>query len=146
MSREQNLQVVQRGYEAFGQGDIPGLLAILADDIEWTTPGPAELPIAGTRHGVPQVAKFFTTLNEVFQFEGFEPQAFMADGDRVAVFGTSTVRIPLERHADAGHAVGALVSVSEREGDALSGVLRRISVRCRVAGRSSAGVRCRPAL
>ena len=92
MSREQNLQVVQRGYEAFGRGDIPGLLAILADDIEWTTPGPAELPIAGTRHGVAQVAQFFTTLNEVFQFEGFEPQAFMADGDRVAVFGTSTVR------------------------------------------------------
>lgn len=92
MSREQNLQVVQSGYEAFGRGDIPGLLAILADDIAWTTPGPPELPIAGTRDGVAQVAQFFTTLNDVFKFEGFEPQTFVADGDRVVVFGTSTVR------------------------------------------------------
>ena len=95
MSREQNLQIVQRGYEAFGRGDIAGLLAILADDVQWTTPGPPELPVAGDRHGVAQVAQFFATLNEVFQFEGFDPQTFMADGDRVAVFGTSTVRLRL---------------------------------------------------
>ena len=92
MSREDNLQVVKSGYEAFGRGDIDALLGILADDITWVTPGPPELPTAGIRHGRSEVAQFFRTLTEVFDFEGFTQETFIADGDRVAVFGTSTVR------------------------------------------------------
>ena len=93
MSREDNLQVVRRGYEAFARGDIAGLLELMADGVEWVTPGPAALATAGTRHGREGVASFFTTLNDLFAFEGFEPTTFLADGDRVVVFGTSTVRL-----------------------------------------------------
>lgn len=34
------LEIVQGVYAAFGKGDIPALLGALADDIEWTFPGP----------------------------------------------------------------------------------------------------------
>ena len=92
MSKEQNIQAVQRGYEAFGRGDLDALIDFFADDIEWISPGPQELPTAGRRHGRAQVTEFFRTLTEVFQFEGFAPGTFVGDDDRVIVFGTSTVR------------------------------------------------------
>ena len=34
-----------------GQGDVDGVLALLADEITWTIPGPAVVPYAGTFHG-----------------------------------------------------------------------------------------------
>ena len=51
MAEEQNIGVVQRGYEAFGRGDIESLLALLDETFTWSTPGPADLPIAGNRRG-----------------------------------------------------------------------------------------------
>jgi ketosteroid isomerase-like protein len=35
MSEQENLEVVQRGYKAFTEGDIPTLRNLLADDVEW---------------------------------------------------------------------------------------------------------------
>ena len=46
MSEQENLEVVRKGYEAFGRGDIPGLLSLLDPQISWVTPGPKDLPIA----------------------------------------------------------------------------------------------------
>ena len=86
---QQNIGVVQEGYAAFGRGDIPGLLSRLDDNIEWKTPGMADLPTAGTRRGRAAVGDFFRIVNELFVFESFEPQSFLADGDRVVVVGTN---------------------------------------------------------
>jgi ketosteroid isomerase-like protein len=30
-----NVEIVQGGYEAFGRGDVPGVLAVFDPDIEW---------------------------------------------------------------------------------------------------------------
>ena len=35
---QQNIDLVQSGYAAFGRGDIPGFLSLLDADVEWTTP------------------------------------------------------------------------------------------------------------
>ena len=93
MSEQQNLEVVRRGYEAFGRGDIQALLDLLADDIEWVSPGPPELPTAGNRRGRQQVAQFFQAVDQIFEIQQFEPKAFVAQGDRVVVLGTDTARI-----------------------------------------------------
>jgi ketosteroid isomerase-like protein len=58
MSQE-NIGIVQNGYAAFGRGDIPGLLSLLDDNVEWKTPGAADLPTAGTRRGRAEVGDFF---------------------------------------------------------------------------------------
>jgi ketosteroid isomerase-like protein len=59
-----------------------------ADDVEWPQPGPTEaLPWAGTRHGRAQVAQFFTAVDETLEFLQFEPREFLAQGDKVVVFG-----------------------------------------------------------
>ena len=93
MDRQQNLELVQRGYEAFGRGDLDGLLALLDESVEWRSPGPADLPTAGTRRGKQQVAEFFRALGEMLDMQRFEPQTFLADGDRVIVLGDDTARI-----------------------------------------------------
>ena len=90
---EQNIGVVQSGYAAFGRGDIPGLISLLDADVEWKTPGPSDLPTAGTRRGHEAVADFFRTLGELVEFEHFEPQTFLADGNRVVVLGIDRFKV-----------------------------------------------------
>ena len=95
MSNEQgNVQIVQRGYAAFGRGDIPAVLEMLTEDVEWVGAGSAEvLPWAGQRRGREQVGQFFQALGGTLEFETFEPQQFIAQGDTVVVLGTERVRV-----------------------------------------------------
>jgi ketosteroid isomerase-like protein len=90
--RENNLRVTQGIYSAFGNGDIPSMLTLLADDIEWEHPGPSEIPWAGSFHGHDGVVSFFTAITENADFLGFEPQTFVADGDRVLVLGSERLK------------------------------------------------------
>jgi uncharacterized protein len=90
---EQNVQTVRRGYEAFGRGDIEGLLQILDESIRWVTPGPPEVPTSGTRVGRQQVAEFFMRVDETLAIQRFEPRMFLADGDHVVVVGDDTAQV-----------------------------------------------------
>ncbi len=87
MSDRTNVDVVQKTYEAVGRGDIPAVLDLLTDDVEWTLQGPSAIPFAGTRHGREGVAEFFSLLGETIEFQQFEPREFVAQGDTVAVVG-----------------------------------------------------------
>jgi hypothetical protein len=93
MSEQQNLDVVRQGYDAFGRGDINALLNLLDENVEWITPGPPDVPTAGERRGRQAVAEFFKTLDENFEITKFETREFLAQGDRVVVFGNDTARI-----------------------------------------------------
>jgi ketosteroid isomerase-like protein len=90
---QQNIGIAEAGYAAFGRGDIPGLLALLDNDVEWKTPGAADLPTAGTRRGHAQVAEFFKVIGETIDFEKFEPHTFLADGDHVIVLGNDQYKV-----------------------------------------------------
>ena len=86
MSADENVKTAQEGYAAFGRGDLPAILELLSDDIEWIEPGPADvLPAAGTYRGKDEVARFFATLSEVADITRFEPHEFIAQGDHVVV-------------------------------------------------------------
>lgn len=94
MAEQENVQVVKDAYAAFGRGDVEGLLNRFSDDIEWFLPGsPETIPIAGRRQGREQVAQFFSTLDETTEFTNFEPQEFIAQGDKVVVLGRSSARV-----------------------------------------------------
>ena len=90
---EENLDVIRRGYEAFGRGDINGLLESFDEQITWVTPGPPELATSGNRTGHQAVAQFFEAVNDVFEIQRFEPREFIAQGDRVIVLGSETARV-----------------------------------------------------
>lgn len=94
MTERQNLQVVKTAFEKLGTQDIDGFMATLADDVEWETPGPVDvLPFAGTHHGKQAVAAWFQKMNELEEVQQFEPEDFMAQGDKVVVLGKSRVRV-----------------------------------------------------
>ncbi len=82
-----NVEVVQETYEAVGRGDLPALLDLLTDDVEWTFQGPSVIPFAGTRRGREGVAEFFSLVGGNLEFERFEPREFVAQGDTVVVLG-----------------------------------------------------------
>ena len=68
------------GDDAFGRGDIDGLLNLLDDNVEWITPGPSDLPVAGTRRGRQAVGEFFKALTETFETLDFQAKEFLAQG------------------------------------------------------------------
>ena len=87
MNESANLRLVQDAYAAFSRGDIAAVLALLADEVDWQSLGPAELALCSRRRGKAQVAEFFKTLGETWHVEGFEPRDYVAQGDHVAAFG-----------------------------------------------------------
>ncbi|HEX8560925.1 MAG TPA: nuclear transport factor 2 family protein [Pyrinomonadaceae bacterium] len=93
MSAEENRKAVQAIFEAFGRGDVPGVLAHLAEDVEWRAPGPAAVPYLGERRGHAGAAEFFTQLGTNVEFESFEPLGFVAEGDRVVALGRERGRV-----------------------------------------------------
>ena len=88
-----NTEIVQKGYECFGKGDVPGLLELFAEDIQWTVPEIENAPFAGSRTGTTAVAEFFTQLVEAEDITRFEPLEFVAEGDKVVVLGESEATV-----------------------------------------------------
>jgi ketosteroid isomerase-like protein len=96
---EQNVQIVQQMYVALGQGNLPALLGLLAEDVEWFVAGPPEeMPLAGMRHGRDQVAQIFMIMGESLELQQFHPQEFVAQDDQVVVLGHTLGRVKSTNH------------------------------------------------
>ena len=99
MSNEQaNVQVVQRMFAAFGEGNLAAALGTLAEDVDFQSPvtrNPSpEMSWAKPRRGRDEVTAFFRELAEKVQLERMETLHYTAQGNRVVVEGRNrgTVR------------------------------------------------------
>jgi uncharacterized protein len=92
MSTEKNVQTVKDFFAAIGRGDRKGVLALVAEDIEWIIPG-TDWPLAGTRHGHAGLADLAKTQSETMETSLMEPREFVAQGDRVLVVGFARGKI-----------------------------------------------------
>jgi ketosteroid isomerase-like protein len=98
MNTQENVQVVQKMFEAFGRHDLPAVLDTLADNIDWQSPVTRgiseEISWAKLRHGREEVTTFFKELFEKVQPERMETSEFIAQGDWLVVEGKNrgTVR------------------------------------------------------
>lgn len=93
MSVGKNTPIVREAYERFGNGDIPGLLELVTEDIDWTVPDIENAPFAGPRHGREAVGEFFNLLAIAEDITDFEPREFIEQDDRVVVLGRSTATV-----------------------------------------------------
>jgi uncharacterized protein len=95
VDKPENVRTVRRLYACFfGQGDIPGALRLLTDDVEWWVAGPGEiLPWAGTRRGREQMGRFLAAFPETLEIQAFEPGEFVAKGETVVVLGWERARV-----------------------------------------------------
>lgn len=85
-----NVRTVEQIYEAFGRGDVAGVLDALADDVTWerwetgNSAQEAGLPWLARRTGKPEVAAFFETLARELEFHSFQPLALLEGDSSVA--------------------------------------------------------------
>ena len=91
MSTEKNVQTVKDFFAAIGRGDREGLLALIAEDVEWIIPGEA-WPLAGTRRGHAGLADLLETASKTLE-TSTEPREYVAQRDRVLVVGFARGRI-----------------------------------------------------
>jgi uncharacterized protein len=88
MSKETNIAETQKLFEAFGAGDVPRILEHVNDDIRIDFYGPEDIiPYAGTYKGLEGARTFFETVLASVDIHVFEPEEFLADGDKVIVTG-----------------------------------------------------------
>lgn len=87
MNEQQNNALIQKLYDAFGRGDIQGILDNLTDDVQWGLEGPAIIPFAGRRTGPAQVQGFFEALATTQSGMKLTVEHFVAQGNLVATIG-----------------------------------------------------------
>jgi uncharacterized protein len=80
---EQNVELVNGVYGAFGRGDVPAVLGAFADDIEWFE---AEgMPYGGLHHGPDAVAQnVFGPITEDVEGFAVTPEQVIGSGATVA--------------------------------------------------------------
>jgi uncharacterized protein len=83
----QAIEIVRSGYEAFGRGDFPAILELLAGDFEWKFCGSKGLPYTGTFRTRDEMARWFASIGEVEDIQVFEPREFITAGENVTVLG-----------------------------------------------------------
>ena len=83
-----NIEAVQSIYQAFGSGDVPGILRHLADDVDWESWSDDRNQTAGVpwferRRGPAEVTAFFEIIGG-WQVNGFQVVALLEGGQKVA--------------------------------------------------------------
>ena len=84
-----NLGTIQGIYESFGKGDVPAILDVLADDVEWeawenNSAVAAGVPWMIPRHGKGDVVHFFETAGQM-EIVDLQVLNMMEGGNQVAV-------------------------------------------------------------
>jgi uncharacterized protein len=106
MSTEKNVQTVKDFFAAIGRGDREGLLALVAEDVEWIIPGEA-WPLAGTRRGHAGLADLLETASNTLE-TSTEPREYVAQGDRVLVAGFARGKVKATNRTFEDHFVFAI--------------------------------------
>ena len=107
MSTKENVRIVKNFLAALGRRDTQGLLALSAEDIEWTIPG-EDWPLAGTHRGHAGLEKLLRKANETVETSYPKPPEFIAQGNRVLVIGFATGRIKATNRTFEDHWVFAI--------------------------------------
>ena len=106
MSTDKKVQTVKDFFAAIGRGDKEGLLALVAEDIEWIIPG-EDWPLAGTHRGHAGLADLLQTASKSIE-TSTEPREFVAQGDRVLVVGFAKGKIKATNKTFGDHFVFAI--------------------------------------
>ncbi len=84
-----NIQLVKDAYAAFLRGDVPAIVAVVDEQVEWQGVIGAEgvMKSAGLRKGKGAIPGFFADVASTVEFEAFEPREFVAQGNQVVAIG-----------------------------------------------------------
>lgn len=86
-----NTELLKGAYDAFGRGDIPGVLGVMHEQIEWNVP--EAVPQGKRVRGRDEVAGFFQNLVSIWSDFAVDIDEFVASGDRVCVIGRAKGKV-----------------------------------------------------
>lgn len=81
------INAVKDLYAKFFQGNIPGIIEMMTDDMKWDATRNPYLPEAKVFKGKNEVLAFFNQVNELMEFKEFAPEHFYQKGNNVFVNG-----------------------------------------------------------
>ena len=82
-----NIETVQHLYQAFARRDIPAILVMLSEDLEWGEPTNPYNPAGGTRRGHAGFLEWANIGRQSEEILELQPGKFLVDHDSVAVVG-----------------------------------------------------------
>jgi ketosteroid isomerase-like protein len=86
-----NLEIVQRGFDAFNEKGVEGIIPLIHSDFEATTP-PSLASEPDTYRGRNGIRRWFDSFDEVMDEIRWEPHQFRQVGERVLVEFTLRAR------------------------------------------------------
>ena len=90
---ESNKDILRTGYDAFNRQDIPTVMGLFDENIEWTEPEWVYGPPGGTWHGRDEVLhRGFEPIAEYFDSFTLDPREFYGEGETVIVVGSFKLR------------------------------------------------------
>jgi ketosteroid isomerase-like protein len=99
-------------YDAYRAGDMPTVMAGLAEDIDWHSVGEAPLPWCGSWRGHDGVTDYFAALAGICRITAYDIERILADGAWATVLATIRVRY----HADGSECGYTKVDVLRLDG------------------------------
>jgi ketosteroid isomerase-like protein len=99
---DENTQLIRNAYASFQQGDIPGVIGILADRVDWDVT--AVLPQGGSWRGRDGAGEFFEQLGSQWADLTIDVEQFVSDADHVVAIGRAAGRLREHGDAAAGYA------------------------------------------
>jgi uncharacterized protein len=83
-----NVDRINAIYAAFGRGDIPAILEMTAEDVDWGYEGGAPkmdvvMPWVCAGKGRARALEYFKGAGETLEFHSFEPKLVLGQGDEV---------------------------------------------------------------
>ena len=82
-------EVVDAFFARFAAGDMPGLLDLFADRVDFLVPGDPKVPWTGVRSGRGEIAQFFTLLGTELTPEEFTIDTTLVEGGHAVTTGRS---------------------------------------------------------
>jgi ketosteroid isomerase-like protein len=91
VSEQSDLDLIRRGYDAWGRGDLEGLFSVMDPEIEWHPP--PNFPEPGPHRGVDAIRRGLGSYEETFDYFISEPQRLLTTetpGEVLALARTRT--------------------------------------------------------
>ena len=82
-----NSDTIKGAFDAFGRGDMDGVMAAWADDVRWEGTNDERLPVGGRHEGKQAVAQALGRIGEAWDDFSATADEFLEDGDTVVVLG-----------------------------------------------------------
>ena len=82
-----NLDTLRSGYEAFGRGDLDGVLENWHDDARWENPNARQMPSPGVHEGKDAIRSLMAETPQHWERFDVTTDEFIEQGDTIVVLG-----------------------------------------------------------